>query len=96
MNRILHINGKICFSILLCAGILFISFSAFAQNSCGPYNVVMNIYDDPKTKMAFNWFTDNCNGCGKIQIVIGETTNQHSVNAEEFELIISGLMHAYY
>jgi hypothetical protein len=39
--------------ILLLLSVLCISFSTFAQT---PYNIVMNIYDDPTTKMAFNWF----------------------------------------
>ena len=75
MNRLLHLNGKIYFGLLVWIGILYIGFSTYAQNPCVPYNIVMNIYDDPKTKMAFNWFTDDCNGCGKVQVVIGETTN---------------------
>ena len=71
MNKKIHIKKKIGIAILL----LCVSISAFAQNPNQPYNVVMNIYDEPKTKMAFNWFTNNATGCGKVQVVIGETTN---------------------
>jgi len=39
-----------------------------------PYNVVMNFYQDPRTKMAFNWFTNaNITG-GKVEIVRGTAT----------------------
>ena len=34
-----------------------------------PYNVVVNIYDDPKTKMAFNWFTNSGIIGGQVQVV---------------------------
>ena len=71
MKKRSHIKKKISITILL----LCVSITTFAQNPNQPYNVVMNIYDDPKTKMAFNWFTNNATGCGKVQIVIGETTN---------------------
>ena len=64
--------------ILLWMGGLFFSFSTFAQSPNQPYNVVMNIYDDPKTTMAFNWFTNNATGCGKVQIVMSETTNPNA------------------
>ena len=58
--------------ILLLMGMFAFAYSTFAQT---PYNIVMNIYDDPKTTMAFNWFTNNATGCGNVEIVVGETTN---------------------
>jgi hypothetical protein len=39
-----------------------------------PYNIVMNINQDPKTRTAFNWFTNaNITG-GKVEIVVGKAT----------------------
>ena len=52
-------------------GMFAFGFSAFAQT---PYNVVMNIYDDPKTKMAFNWFTPTNMTGEQVQISIGTGT----------------------
>ena len=54
---------------VLFAGLLLCSFQAFSQNL--PYNVVMNIYDDPATTMAFNWFTSADITSGEVQIVQG-------------------------
>ena len=56
--------------ILLLVGIFFVGFATFAQTGV-PYNVVMNIYDDPKTKMAFNWFTGAGITGGKVEIMLG-------------------------
>jgi hypothetical protein len=36
-----------------------------------PYNIVVNIYQDPQTKMAFNWFTNENVTGGKVEIVQG-------------------------
>ena len=41
-----------------------------------PYNVVMNIYGDPTTQMAFNWFTNAGITGGKVQIVQGVVYNE--------------------
>ena len=70
MNRN-FILRKIYLSILLCAGILYANLSAFAQ---APYNIVMNIHGDPKTQMAFNWFTDIATTGQQIQISLGTGT----------------------
>jgi len=40
-----------------------------------PYYVVMNMYKDPKTKMAFNWFTNTGATVGRVEIVQGTTAN---------------------
>ena len=71
MNRNLNLRRKI-----LCIGILFTGFTIFAQT---PYNVVMNIYGDPKTQMAFNWFTTS-NTTGQVQIVQGKVNNHNAFN----------------
>lgn len=54
------------------------SSAANLQNALGnlkskemPYNIVMNIHGDPKTQMAFNWFTNENITGGKVQIVEG-------------------------
>jgi hypothetical protein len=39
------------------------------KNKNFPYNVVINLYDDPTTKMAFTWFTNLGVDCGEVQIV---------------------------
>ena len=41
------------------------------KSSDMPYNVVMNIYGDPATEMAFNWFTNAGITGGEVQIVQG-------------------------
>ena len=74
----MHKKSHLKRSIFLWVSVLCISFTTFAQNPNQPYNVVMNIYDDPKTKMAFNRFTNNATGCGKVEIVVGETTNPNA------------------
>ena len=60
-------NRKLFLKILLLSGIFCVSFSAFAQT---PYNIVMNIYGDPKTQMAFNWFTTSNTTGEQVQISI--------------------------
>jgi len=65
MDRIFY------FKILFLAGFLYVSFSAFAQT---PYNIVMNIYGDPKTQMAFNWFTTTNTTGEQVQISVGTGT----------------------
>jgi len=46
-----------------------------------PYHVVMNIYDDPATKMAFNWLVGGTYvTSGKVEIVEGEAPD-HSAFA---------------
>ena len=44
-----------------------------------PYNIVMNIYDDPTTKMAFSWFTNsNATSAGSVvEIVQGIAYDQN-------------------
>ena len=41
-----------------------------------PYNIVMNVHADPKTKMAFNWLTNTGMTGGRVEIVQGEVSNQ--------------------
>ena len=43
-----------------------------------PYNIVMNIYDDPTSKMAFNWFTNAGITGGQVQIVQGNVSNTNA------------------
>ena len=64
-------------NILLWAGMLCVGFSVFAQN---PYNIVMNIYDDPKTTMAFNWFTGVGVTGGEVQVMLGTNTVKTATN----------------
>ena len=45
------------------------------KSSSMPYNIVMNINKDPKTKMAFNWFTNAGVTGGQVQIVAGNATD---------------------
>lgn len=45
-----------------------------------PYNIVINIYQDPSTKMAFNWFTNTNITGGKVQIVQGRATGVSDFN----------------
>ena len=59
-------DRKLLLVIILCVG-----FSVFAQT---PYNIVMNIYDDPKTKMAFNWFTTSNTTGEQVEISVGTGT----------------------
>ncbi len=80
--------------ILLCAGMLFISFQAFAQT---PYNVVMNIYQDPKTQIAFNWFTTSNTTGQQVQISIGTgtftpfKTENANTNQNIHKAVVTGL-----
>ena len=39
-----------------------------------PYNVVINIYQNPTNQMAFNWFTNENITGGELQMVQGEAT----------------------
>ena len=47
------------------------------KNNNYPYNVVMTIYDDPTTMMAFNWFTNSgvATSGAKVQVVQGNVTD---------------------
>ena len=72
MKRNLIFKEKIFFGIFLWVSVLLVGFSAFSQT---PYNIVMNIYDDPKTEMAFNWFTTSNSTGEQVQVAIGVTTN---------------------
>jgi len=58
-------------TILLLIGMFAFGFSVFAQK---PYNVVMNIPQDPKTQMAFNWFTGVGITGGEVQIMLNGNT----------------------
>ena len=51
------------------------------KSSSMPYNIVMNINKDPKTKMAFNWFTNAGVTGGQVQIVTGNATDTLAFNA---------------
>jgi len=83
MNTKFHLRRKTSAGMLLCACMLSINFAAFSQT---PYNVVMNLYQDPATKMAFNWFADYSNGCGKVEIVRGIAPN-HAAFAHPFKTV---------
>jgi len=67
MCKKLHLKKK----IVLWAIVFFACFTAFAQTPYNPYNVVMNIYNDPKTTMAFNWLTGAGVTGGKVQVMLG-------------------------
>jgi len=56
---------------LLLISMFAFAYSTFAQT---PYNIVMNIYDDPKTKMAFNWFTTSNTTGEQVEISISTST----------------------
>jgi len=91
----------------LWAAMLWFSFSTFAQtqnfiqlpSNNFPYNVVMNIYGDPATQMAFNWFTNAGITGGKVKIMLGGSVVD-SVNATctsysgyiENKAVVSGLL----
>jgi len=60
-----HLKKKISLWVV----VFFACFTAFAQTT--PYHVVMNIYDDPKTTMAFNWLTGAGITGGKVQVMLG-------------------------
>jgi len=50
-----------------------------------PYNIVMNINGDTKTRMAFNWFTNAGVTGGKVQIVQGAVSSHDAFsNPMEF------------
>jgi len=57
-----------------------VGITAFAQNPNQPYNVVMNIYDDPKTTMAFNWFTDAGVMGGEVQVMLEKSIDTKAIN----------------
>ncbi|MDR0207165.1 MAG: metallophosphoesterase family protein [Bacteroidales bacterium] len=87
-------DRKLFFRILLLASILCVGSSVFAQT---PYNIVMNIYDDPKTKMAFNWFTTSNTTGEQVQISLGtgaftpfKTVNANS-NQNVHKAVVTGL-----
>jgi len=63
-------------AITLCIGAF-----VFAQT---PYNVVMNIYGDPTTQMAFNWFTDEGVAGGEV-IIMKDTQVVQRVKAITFK-----------
>ena len=56
------------------------SVIAKMKSSSMPYNIVMNINKDPKTKMAFNWFTNAGVTGGQVQIVTGNTNDTLAFN----------------
>ena len=66
MNTYLHLK-----KIILCTCLLFVGFIVFSQTR---YNIVMNMYDDPRTKMAFNWFTTSNTTSEQVQVSIGTGT----------------------
>jgi len=67
---ITHKKSHVKRIILLWTGMLCIGFTTFAQT---PYNVVVNLYEDPKTQMAFNWFTGSGITDGKVEVTLGST-----------------------
>ena len=66
MQKKLFINR-----ILLWIVVLFFGLQAFAQT---PYNIVMNMPQDPTTQMAFNWFTTSNTTGEQVEISIGTGT----------------------
>ena len=87
MKTKLYLKQIICLSILLWGGMLLGNFSAFAQTSDSTYNIVVNIYQDPKTKMAFNWFS-NFTG-SKVEIVKGTITNHGTFDNTQPKITIN-------
>jgi hypothetical protein len=45
------------------------------QSKENPYSIVVNIYGDPTSGMALNWFTNSGVTGGKVQIIQGMATN---------------------
>ena len=58
-----------------------LSTIAKLKSSSMPYNIVMNLNKDPKTKMAFNWFTNAGVTGGKVQILAGNATDSLAFNS---------------
>jgi hypothetical protein len=84
MNTDLHLKKKILLFICL----LLASFTVFSQNQYTPYNIVMNIYGNPKTTMAFNWFTGTGITGGQVKIMLGGVVvNTVTTNKEPFSFI---------
>ena len=53
-----------------------------------PYNIVMNIYKDPTSQMAFNWYTNLGITGGKVQIAEGKITDPATfIPSKTFEAI---------
>jgi len=57
--------------IFLWVVLLFAGLQAFSQT---PYNIVMNMPQDPKTQMAFNWFTTSNTTGEQVEVSIGTGT----------------------
>jgi len=57
--------------ILLWVAMLFVCFHTFAQM---PYNIVMNMPQEPTTQMAFNWFTTSNTTNEQVQVSLGTGT----------------------
>ena len=69
----MHKKSHVKRIILLWMGILCISFTTFAQTphfAQTHYNVVVNLYEDPTTQMAFNWFTGSGITGGKVDLCL--------------------------
>ena len=49
---------------------LFVGYTAFSQNQYTPCNIVMNIYGNPTTQIAFNWFTGTGVTGGTVKIML--------------------------
>ena len=58
-----------------------ISVISKMKSSTMPYNIVMNLNKDPKTKMAFNWFTNTGITGGQVQIVQGTASDSTAFNS---------------
>jgi hypothetical protein len=73
---------------------LFAHIVVFSQT---PYNVVMNFTQDPKTQMAFNWFTNANNLCGQVTIIGGGITKTVTATCSQYagstihKAIVTGL-----
>ena len=71
MKKLLQFKRKTGFGILLYGTTLFASLQVFSQN---PYNIVMNMPQDPKTQMNFNWFTTTNTTGEQVEVSIGSGT----------------------
>ncbi|MEI6822593.1 MAG: YCF48-related protein, partial [Bacteroidota bacterium] len=58
-----------------------ISVISKMKSSSMPYNIVMNLNKDPKTKMAFDWFTNTGITGEQVQIVQGTASDSTTFNS---------------
>ncbi|MDR1761458.1 MAG: metallophosphoesterase [Bacteroidales bacterium] len=76
----------------ICVGVLLNNFFAIAQT---PYNVVMNVTQNPSTQMAFNWFNSTC---GQVTVTGGGISKTVSATCTQYagatinKAVVTGLI----